>query len=278
MNYGLGKCDKANEGVVMATKNEHSSTYGSYTRFICKSGAWRKASDIEKDFYNSNKDQGKDGEIWTGPITGNKYKYDEKLAMWIKADALDVTSGNACTSKKVGNMAEDSYEVIYYCSSNGWTKMPNGWSWDVPKETRLNPKIKYGTMIDSRDGKTYKIVTIGSGKNERIWMAENLNYYNNSALSVKNRSWCYGKSNGLDSSTCDVTGRLYTWAAAIDSAKLYKDKAIDCGFGKLCSLPDTVYGICPSGWYLPQKEDWDALLSAVNSQSYAGKALKSQTG
>ena len=143
--------------------------------------------------------------------------------------------------------------------------------WDMPKETYLNPKIAYEIMTDTRDGKKYKTVSIG----ERTWMSENLNYYKETDLSVKDKSWCYGNN----PENCDVAGRLYTWAAAIDSAKLYKDKSIDCGYGKTCALPDTVYGICPPGWHLPNYTEWSALFAVAGGESYGTfKALQSQTG
>ena len=168
-------------------------------------------------------------------------------------------------------------------SSSSSASLPNcsallegetGWSWDVPKECRFNPDIDYGTMTDSRDGKVYRTVTIG----KQTWMAENLNYYDSTDLSVKKKSWCFGKRDNGDSTTCDVAGRLYTWAAAIDSAKLYTDKSIDCGDRKICIELDTVYGICPPGWHLPNNTEWSTLLTTVGGNSTAAKVLKSRTG
>ena len=151
-----------------------------------------------------------------------------------------------------------------------------GWSWDVPKECRFNPDIDYGSMTDERDGKTYKTVKIG----DQTWMAENLNYYDASDLNVKEKSWCFGKKDNGDSSTCDVAGRFYTWAAAIDSVKLANDadNPLECGYDKFCNLTGTVQGICPPGWHLPNNTEWQAFLMAVGGRSTAGKVLKSQTG
>ena len=54
----------------------------------------------------------------------------------------------------------------------------DGWSWDVPKEARFNPNIKYDSIIDPRDKQVYKVVKIEvKDKNySQVWMAENLNY------------------------------------------------------------------------------------------------------
>jgi uncharacterized protein (TIGR02145 family) len=144
------------------------------------------------------------------------------------------------------------------------------WSWDVPKEARLNPTITYETFTESaeRGGRTYKTVVIGTGENVQTWMAENLNY-------ATDNSWCYNDI----ASNCDVAGRLYSWAAAIDSATLYKEQELDCGYKKDCSetLPSKVQGVCPRGWHLPTKAEWEKLFENVGS-STAAKILKSQTG
>ena len=233
-NYGLGDCDKAREGEVMATKNELSTTYGTQTRYICKSGAWVGASDIDYDTY-----------------------------------------GEKCTSKEVGKTIAGVVTSTnkYYCTAEGWMSLMGGWSWNVPKEARLNPEIAYGTMTDSRDKKVYKTVKIGN----QVWMAENLNYADSAKTpSLKGKSWCFGN----DTLKCGVTGRLYTWAAAIDSVKLATDadNPQDCGYGKSCTLPAKVQGVCPPDWHLPTYAEWKALFTAVGGQSTAATALKSQSG
>jgi uncharacterized protein (TIGR02145 family) len=131
---------------------------------------------------------------------------------------------------------------------------------------------KYGTLTDDRDGQTYKTVKIG----EQWWMAENLNYYDSTDMNVKSKSWCYGADFNKDSSTCDVYGRLYSWAAAIDSVKLVSDpiNPLDCGYEKECTLPSKVQGVCPSGWHLPDNDEWNVLLETVGGDSIAGNLLK----
>ncbi len=166
----------------------------------------------------------------------------------------------------------------YYCFANSWISA-SIWSWDYPKEIYYNPQIEYDTMIDPRDKMVYNIVTIapkGSGYS-RTWFAENLNYADSSKTpSLKGRSWCYNNV----AKNCDVGGRIYTWAAAIDSVKLATDAGNpqDCGYHKTCTLPAKVQGICPEGWHLPSKSEWEALLTAVGGQSNAGEILKSQMG
>ncbi|MBR2899378.1 MAG: hypothetical protein IKC23_07145 [Fibrobacter sp.] len=121
----------------------------------------------------------------------------------------------------------------------------------------------FGTLTDSRDGQTYKTVVIG----DQVWMAENLNY-------ETTNSYCYN-----DTATyCDKYGRLYTWAAAMDSVGSWSTNGKGCGYGKTCSPTYPVRGVCPSGWHLPSQAEWDSLFTAVGGQSTAGQKLKSVTG
>ncbi|WP_407456065.1 fibrobacter succinogenes major paralogous domain-containing protein [Fibrobacter sp.] len=142
-----------------------------------------------------------------------------------------------------------------------------------PCKTKTEDNCIYGTLYDERDGKTYKTVKIG----EQWWMAENLNYADSSkTASLMGKSWCYNNSVEL----CNKYGRLYTWSAAIDSVKFATDidNPLDCGFDKNCTLPDTVYGICPLGWHLPSKDEWEKLTDAVGGKTSPGTMLKSSNG
>ncbi|MBO4714201.1 MAG: fibrobacter succinogenes major paralogous domain-containing protein [Fibrobacter sp.] len=140
--------------------------------------------------------------------------------------------------------------------------------WSIPKEAYLNPEIEYDSITDERDGKVYKTVKIG----EQVWMAENLNYSDSvKTPSLLGKNLCYDN----DEKKCEVAGRLYTWAAAIDSVAL-SAKGLDCGLHKVCELPEKVQGICPQGWHLPSSEEWVSLHSEIGGNSYSGSYLKSQ--
>jgi len=107
----------------------------------------------------------------------------------------------------------------------------------------------FGTFTDTRDGQTYKTVKIG----EQTWMAENLNYITDrywrfGDTTDFNISWCYNN----DISYCYKYGRLYDW--------------------------NTAETVCPNGWKLPSREDWNRLVTTAGGWKTAGKKLKSKSG
>ena len=121
--------------------------------------------------------------------------------------------------------------------------------------------IEIGFVTDSRDGQTYKTVKIDS----QTWMAQNLNY-------ETDNSYCYNDS----AYYCAKYGRLYTWAAAMDSAGTWNMNGKGCGYyGSTCSQTYPVRGVCPTGWHLPTKAEFVMLFTAVGGQSTAGTKLKS---
>jgi len=161
----------------------------------------------------------------------------------------------------------------------GEAEVPSGWSWDVPKDARLSPNIKYDSMVDPRDKQVYKVVKIDvpDTNYSQVWMAENLNYADSvKTPSLKGRNWCYND----DEKNCNVSGRYYSWAAAIDSVALANDskEPLDCGYGKKCGLDRAVQGICPEGWHLPTLREWSLLCEAIGDYRTCGEPLKALTG
>jgi uncharacterized protein (TIGR02145 family) len=134
---------------------------------------------------------------------------------------------------------------------------------DDSSVTSPSGKESLPTLTDSRDGQTYKTVVIG----KQTWMAQNLNI-------ETEKSFCFN----TDSSNCTKYGRLYTWAAAMDSAGEWSSNGKGCGYKSECSAMSPVRGVCPNGWHLPTKAEFETLFSAVGGDSVAGKMLKSTSG
>ena len=112
-----------------------------------------------------------------------------------------------------------------------------------------------GTFTDERDGQVYRYTTIGN----QVWMAENLRYdapYSTCSNDTSFiRQYCELIEHNCETeacckeSLCHNFGRYYSlvergeWMGSIDDA-----------------LADT---ICPKGWHVPTKEEWESLDNAM---------------
>jgi uncharacterized protein (TIGR02145 family) len=112
------------------------------------------------------------------------------------------------------------------------------------------------------DGNTYKTVQIG----DQVWMAENLKTtrYNNGDLidiTPEMSSYYARESNpkyqwpaNAYEPLAAVYGRLYTWFVITDSRN-----------------------ICPTGWHIPNQQEWMILINYLGGYKIAGGKLK-ETG
>lgn len=96
------------------------------------------------------------------------------------------------------------------------------------------------SITDQRDQHTYTAVQIGN----QCWMVENMNigqqtdnHQQSDNNSLEKTCW------GNDPENCDVFGGLYTW----DEAMQYSQK-------------EGAQGICPKGWHIPTKDEWQQLM------------------
>jgi uncharacterized protein (TIGR02145 family) len=242
------------------------------TAFKCEDGRWEN-----KGEYYANNDAIKnctakrEGEV--------AYIVDEDKSLvcedgkWVNSSNVSSSSSVASSSSaKSSSSSVKSRSSITSSSSSGIV---------LPCKTESEDNCEYGILKDSRDGQEYKTVKIG----EQWWMAQNLNYaytgvpFDYNGYTSDSTSWCYDN----DPANCAKYGRLYTWAAAMDSVGEWSTSGKGCGYGKTCSVASAgsatlVRGVCPKGWHLPSHDEWDALFTAVGGSSTAGTKLKSVTG
>ena len=99
-----------------------------------------------------------------------------------------------------------------------------------------------GTVVDY-DGNLYETVVIG----EQCWMRENLrttHYADGTTVGYQNP--------GSSEAETQTFGLLYTWNAAMHGASATEDN------------PSGVQGICPNGWHLPSKAEFDQMTSFLS--------------
>jgi len=136
----------------------------------------------------------------------------------------------------------DTYGFSVRCVRNGGKPSGlTGWRKEEAEELRKEKeRIEKLSdyFTDSRDGRTYRTVKIGG----KAWMAENLNY------ETPDSSWCRDS----DTSLCNEYGRLYDWETALT--------------------------VCPNGWHLPTRREWNDLVAAAGGADSAAKVLKARIG
>jgi uncharacterized protein (TIGR02145 family) len=110
-----------------------------------------------------------------------------------------------------------------------------------------------GGSCDIRD---YKTVEIGT----QIWMAENLNCNVSGSKCNENLA------------NCTKYGRLYDWATAMALQS-------SCNSSSCSNMIQVKHqGICPFGWHVPSKEEWETLINYAGGSLTAGTRLKATSG
>ena len=287
-NGGLACAQKKNtQSGKIAVLHDTSSVKVNDVYYVCSKKTatlsdtayrWTKAPAIYNDTYEARKNCNAqtDGALMNGRIDEtNIYVCDfvdsdkDSSSGWERASALEQQIGGC--RERLQNSIVRVDAITYGCLNNVWTDITE-WDWKYALDLRMNHDLVYGSMTDGRDQKTYKTIKIGN----QVWMAQNLNYADTlSEPSLKKMSWCH-QNNGA---YCEIGGRYYSWAAAIDSIRIFNETGKKCGYkASSCELPQKVRGVCPENWHLPSMAEWDTLFSATGDMNTAGRMLKSKSG
>ena len=168
-------------------------------------------------------------------------------------------------TKRNVNKLSKLYNEYFVCEKGRWVipgedaesssseELPNSSSSieNLPSSSSIDSgEPVFGSLTDTRDGKVYKTVKLGSQE----WMAENLNY-------AAEGSHCYEDKE----ENCEKYGRLYNWEIALDTSNR------GCGDNfSGCRLRNDFHprqGVCPDGWHLPEHSEWDTLFNFARVHS-----------
>ena len=177
-------CDRVGKIVDSGTKDYKGRIF-----YICRDTGWDAATQREADIGDRACDA--EGKTVQGVIDTNM-SYVCYQNSW--TDFYDAPCDT--DNKRVRDWKEGLKED-YICYNGKWNYSRN-WSCVFPKEYYFNPKIEYGTLVDDRDGATYRTVEF----NGYTWMAENLRYVPTGAQSVPVQEGC------------EIAGRFYSKEAA----------------------------------------------------------------
>jgi uncharacterized protein (TIGR02145 family) len=129
-----------------------------------------------------------------------------------------------------------------------------------------SPCLGAETLTDF-DGNVYNTVVIGN----QCWMKENLRaihfadgspLVDGTGIPTIDITTKYWFNYDDDPAIAEVYGKLYAWAAVMN------------GEASSNSVPSGVQGVCPDGWHVPSKAEWDILVSYLGGENIAGGKLK----
>lgn len=230
--YELGKCTDDRKGEVIFVENKDED-------YICFSGKWIPSS----EFDNPGEDDESSSSVKESSSSAKDVSSSDKAPSGETSSSDKASSSSEKASSSSGNVSssggsssgETPKSSSSSTSGSSSSKTPESSSSVKSSSSKTHDSKAF---VDSRDGKTYRMVTIGS----QTWFAENLDYRGGGVT-----GYCHsGKPEN-----CDKYGSLYDW----DNAK----KA------------------CPNGTHLPTIEELRELLHFVGEDSSA-VVLMADTG
>ena len=239
----------------------------------------------EKDKSSSSVKGSEPVEVSSSSAKETKNSSDSKSSSSVKADDSS-SSLSTCPPEKEGKTKMVAFTgVTYICTDGYWIEVSSSSAvssssyFDMTDQ--FNSDIKYGTHTDSRDGKTYKTITMKYGYygiDSLTFFAENLNFgkmVQSSEQQGDSTKYCYDN----DPWYCEHGfGGLYSWntvmkfPAACNNASIGSDDCpsnYDYPKGSLSKHDVFHKGICDEGWHVMHEGEWALLWERAGISSVA---------
>lgn len=185
--------------------------------------------------------------VWTRASNGNEKIFVNGLL------AADTVTYSGSTLNCSSNIDMGS---IYLSSYNGYTNSFKGQIDEVRIYNRpLKPQEAFALyanqvpLVTDFDTISYKPIQIG----KQVWLDRNIRSLHYADGSVVNNVIKYNNSDSL----VKIYGSLYKWDDAMKN-----------------NTTENTQGVCPTGWHVPSKSDWDTLIAFLGGQAVAGGKLK----
>ena len=282
--FALSACDDSSSA---SDDNNETSAVESSSSVKDSDSTEESSSSIDKKSSgNETKDKSSSSDTKSSSSTKEtKVSSDSKSSSSVKSDDSS-SSLSTCPPEKEGKTKMVAFTgVTYICTDGYWIEVSSSSAassssyFDMTNQ--FNSDIKYGTHTDSRDGVTYKTITIKYGYygvDSLTFFAENLNFgkmVQSSEQQGDSTKYCYDN----DPWYCEHGfGGLYSWntvmkfPAACNNASIGSD---DCPYkydypkGSLLKNDIVHKGICDEGWHVMHEGEWAFLWEKAGISSVA---------
>lgn len=193
---------------------------------------------------------GKSGYIWSSTSFSNPVGYAGHITA--KSKAITVMYSNKYAAMNVRCVKNSDTE-----QQDSLARTPSG---KVVTPARYGSQ--YAGSVTDACGEVYPLVTIGT----QVWMAENMRC-NKYEQGVSSGDYLYPFTSGskynpyYETMECDTCGYLYNWAAAMGYVAETEVREQIANYDGKCQ------GICPNGFHVPSKADWNTLKTYIKGET-----------